>query len=191
MSLLASGKFWTAKLRLRTRFCYLSGFCYYVHTALFTLAAPAIPLTMLIFMPERVRLINYISSAPSILYNMVVFPSWHRCRFGLTAFMAKFLYGWAHMACLFDICRRKRMGWQTTGASKRKAGTRRVWIAMAIWNIPTSGAWVVLALWRMLHYGFANFAVMLATGVFASTITVMAIASRRNYVRTAAKVTTR
>jgi cellulose synthase (UDP-forming) len=191
MSLLASGKFWTAKLRLRTRFCYLSGFCYYVHTALFTLAAPAIPLTMLIFMPERVRLINYISIAPSILYNMVVFPSWHRCRFGLTAFMAKFLYGWAHMACLFDICRRKRMGWQTTGASKRKAGTRRVWIAMAIWNIPTSGAWVVLALWRMLHYGFANFAVMLATGVFASTITVMAIASRRNYVRTAAKVTTR
>ena len=38
---------------------------------------------MLIFMPEHVRLINYVSIAPSILYNMVVFPSWHRCRFGL------------------------------------------------------------------------------------------------------------
>ena len=41
MSLLASRKFWTTKMRLRTRFCYLSGFCYYLHTALFTFVAPA------------------------------------------------------------------------------------------------------------------------------------------------------
>ena len=46
---------------------------------------------------------------------------------------------------------------------------------MALWNIPTCCAWVLLAVWRMLHYGFVNFAVILATGVFASIITVMAI----------------
>ena len=191
MSLLASRKFWTTKMRLRTRFCYLSGFCYYLHTAMFTFVAPAIPLTMLIFMPERVRLINYVSIAPSILYNMVVFPAWHRCRFGLSGFMAKFLYGWAHLFCLFDICRGRRMGWQATGTGKRKAGTRRVWIAIALWNVPTCCAWVMLAVWRMLHYGFANFAVILATGVFASTITIMAIGSRRNYIRTAVHEITR
>jgi cellulose synthase (UDP-forming) len=191
MSLLGSRKFWTTKLPLRTRFCYLSGFCYYLHTAVFTFVAPAIPLTMLIFMPERVRLINYVSIAPSLLYNMVVFPSWHRCKFGLTAFMAKFLYGWAHMACLFDICRGKRMGWQATGAGKRKAGTKRVWIAIAVFNVPTCGAWVVLALWRMLQYGSANFVVILGTGVFASIITAMAILSRRNYVRTVVDEITR
>jgi cellulose synthase (UDP-forming) len=191
MSLLGSRKFWTTKMRLRTRFCYLSGFCYYLHTALFTFVAPAIPLTMLIFMPDRVRLINYVSIVPSIMYNMVVFPAWHRCRFGPTAFMAKFLYGWAHLFCLFDICRGKRMGWQATGAGKRKAGTQRVWIAMAMWNVPTCGVWVLLALWRMLHYGFTNFAVILATGLFASLITGMAIGSRRNYVRTAVDEMTR
>jgi cellulose synthase (UDP-forming) len=191
MSLLGSRKFWATKMRLRTRFCYLSGFCYYLHTALFTFVAPAIPLTMLIFMPERVRLINYVAIAPSIMYNMVVFPAWHRCRFGPTAFMAKFLYGWAHLFCLFDICRGRRMGWQATGAGKRKAGTRRVWIAMAMWNVPTCGVWVLFALWRMMHYGFTNFAVILATGLFASLITGMAIGSRRNYVRTAVDVITR
>ena len=191
MSLLASRKFWTTKMRLRTRFCYLSGFCYYLHTALFTFVAPAIPLTMLIFMPEHVRLINYVSIAPSILYNMVVFPSWHRCRFGLSGFMAKFLYGWAHLFCLFDICRGRRMGWQATGTGQRKTGTQRVWIAMALWNIPTCCAWVLLAVWRMLHYGYVNFAVILATGVFASIITVMAIGSRRNYIRTAVHEITR
>jgi cellulose synthase (UDP-forming) len=185
MSLLASRRFWATKMRLRTRFCYLSGFCYYVHTALFMLAMPAIPLTMLIFLPHQVRLINYLFIAPSIIYNMVVFPAWHRCRFGLSAFMAKFLYGWAHMFCLFDICRGRRMGWQATGAGKRKAGTRRVWIAIALWNVPTCCAWVLLALWRMSQYGIGNFAIILATGVFASVITGMALASRRNYARRA------
>jgi cellulose synthase (UDP-forming) len=186
MSLLASRKFWSARMRLRTRFCYLSGFCYYAHTALFTFVTPAIPLTMLIFMPERVKLINYVSIAPSIIYNTVVFPAWHRSRFGLSGFMAKFLYSWAHLFCLFDICRGRRLGWQATGAGKRKAGTRRVWTAIALWNVPTCGAWVLLALWRMSRYGVGNYAVILATGVFASVIAGMALGSRRNYVRSAA-----
>jgi cellulose synthase (UDP-forming) len=188
MSLLASRKFWAAKMHWRTRFCYLSGFCYYVHTALFTFVVPAIPLTMLIFMPEHVKLINYVSIAPSIIYNTVVFPAWHRCKFGLTGFMAKFLYGWAHLFCLFDIVRGKRMGWQTTGSGKRKAGTRRVWLAMALWNIPTCFVWVLLALWRMLHYGFGNFVIILLTGLFASVVTAMALGTRRNYDRTARDV---
>ena len=96
MSLLGSRKFWATRMRWRTRCCYLSGFCYYVHTALFTFAAPAIPLVMLIFIPERVRLINYLFIVPSMIYNLVVFPAWHRCRFGPEALMAKLLYGWAH-----------------------------------------------------------------------------------------------
>lgn len=191
MSLLGSRKFWTTRMRLRTRFCYLSGFCYYVHTALFTLVVPAIPLVMLIFMPERVRLINYVSIAPSIIYNTVVFPSWHRCHFGPSGFMAKFLYGWAHLFCLSDICRGRRMGWQATGGGKRKAGTRRVWVAIAAWNVPTAAAWVLLALWRMDRYGIANYSVMVLTGIFACLVTVMALASRRNYVRTVLKEVTR
>ncbi len=186
MSLLASRKFWAARMRLRTRFCYLSGFCYYLHTAVFTVVAPAIPLTMLIFLPERVRLINYVFIAPSIFYNVVVFPAWHRCRFGPSAFMVKFLYGWSHLFCLIDIVRGKRMGWQATGAGKRKAGTRRVWAAIAVWNVPTGALWVLLSLWRMTQYGAGNFAFILATGLFYCVITGMAVASRRNYAGTVA-----
>jgi cellulose synthase (UDP-forming) len=190
MSLLASRKFWAARMAWRTRFCYLSGFCYYVHTALFTFVVPAIPLTMLIFLPDRVRLINYVSIAPSIIYNLVVFPAWHRCKFGPSAFMAKSLYGWAHLYCLFDICRGKRMGWQATGAGNRKAGTRRIWIGIAVWNAPTSVAWVVLALWRMSRYGISNYVVMVFTGMFACLITAMLLGSRRNYERSAAREVT-
>lgn len=187
MSLLASRKFWSTRMRLRTRFCYLSGFCYYVHTAIFTLVTPAIPLTMLIFMPERVRLINYVLIAPSLMYNLVVFPAWHRCRFGPSGFMAKALYGWAHLFCLWDICRGRRIGWQTTGGGKRKSGTRRVWLAVALWNVPTSCAWVLLSLWRMQQFGLVNLAFMLVSGLFACLITGMVMSSRWNYVRTAVK----
>jgi cellulose synthase (UDP-forming) len=179
MSLLGSRKFWAARMRFRTRCCYFSGFCYYLHTAVFTFAAPAIPLVMLIVLPENVRLANYVFIAPSMIYNLVVFPAWHRCRFGPTALMAKLLYGWAHVIAIFDILRRKRMGWQTTGEGKRKVGIRRVWVGISIWNGGTGLAWVSLAVWRMTHYGVV-FIPLLATGLLVCTITAMALGSRRN-----------
>jgi cellulose synthase (UDP-forming) len=182
MSLLGSRKFWATRMRWRTRCCYLSGFCYYVHTALFTFAAPAIPLVMLIAEPERVRLVNYIFIVPSIIYNLVVFPAWHRCRYGPDALMAKLLYGWAHFFALWDICRRKRMGWQTTGGAKRKAGTRRIWVGVTVWNGGTGFAWVMLAVWRITRFG-PVFVPLLATGLFACAISCLAIGARRNHAR--------
>jgi cellulose synthase (UDP-forming) len=183
MSLLGSRKFWMTKMRWRTRSCYLSGFCYYVHTAAFTFATPLIPLYMMIVMPDMVRLMNYVFIVPSLAYNFVVFPSWHRCRFGPTAFMAKLLYGWAHFFAIWDILRGRQMGWQTTGGAKRKSGTRRIWAGIAIWNGATCATWVLLAAWRAHQYGIANFAVLLFTGLFASVLTGMALGSKRNHTR--------
>jgi cellulose synthase (UDP-forming) len=182
MSLLGSRKFWATRMRWRTRCCYVSGFCYYAHTAVFTFLAPAIPLVMLIFLPERVHLINYLLIIPSMIYNLIVFPAWHRCRFGPEALMAKLLYGWAHAFTLWDLGRRKRMGWQPTGGGTRKAGTRRVWVGVALWNGGTGLAWVALAAWRLSQYG-AAFLPLLGTGLLAIFITGMALASRRNHAR--------
>ena len=184
MSLLGSRKFWQTKMRWRTRCCYLSGFCYYVHTATFTFAAPIIPLTMLIFFPAHVKLINYVFILPSIIYNFAIFPAWHRCQFGPSAYMAKLLYGWSHVFAIWDLFRRHQMTWQTTGNSLRKAGTRRIWIGIAAWNGSTCAAWVLLALWRANQYGTKNYAVLLFGGVFASVITAMALGSRHNFIRT-------
>lgn len=170
-------------MRLRTRCCYLSGFCYYIHTAAFTFATPIIPLVMLIALPGRVELANYVFIIPSIVYNFAVFPAWHRCQFGPSAFMAKLLYGWAHVFALWDICRGRRMGWQPTGAGK-KSKTRRIWLSLAIWNGTTSALWLTLAVYRMAQYRSANFVVILATGVLSCLVTAMALRSRRNYDQT-------
>jgi len=182
MSLLTSRKFWSTRLRFRTRCCYLSGFCYYVHTALFIFVVPAIPLVMLTALPDRVRLANYLFIMPSFLYNFVVFPAWHRCRYGPEALMAKLMYGWAHLFALWDICRRRQLGWQSTGGGNRKAGTRRIWIGLALWNGSTSLAWVTLACWRLYGYGPA-FIPLLVGGLIAVGVTGMALAARRNHAR--------
>lgn len=185
MSLLASRKFWAARMGWRTRCCYLSGFCYYVHTAIFTFATPLIPLVMLIALPDRVKLANYAFIIPSIVYNFAVFPAWHRCQFGPAAFMAKLLYGWAHVFALWDICRGRRMEWQPTGAGK-KSKTDRIWLSLAAWNGTTSALWLGLAVFRMAQYRSLSFAVILATGVFSCFVTGMALRSRRNYDQCAA-----
>jgi cellulose synthase/poly-beta-1,6-N-acetylglucosamine synthase-like glycosyltransferase len=178
MSLLCSRKFWATKMRWRTRCCYLSGFCYYVHTAAFTFATPLIPLLILTAMPSRVRLVNYVFIVPSIAYNYAIFPAWHHCRFGPSAFMAKLLYGWAHVFALWDLCRGRRIGWQPTGGAGRKSKTRRIWIGIAVWNGITGGAWVAIAIMRSIQYESVNFAIILFTGLFTCTITAMALRSR-------------
>ena len=180
MSLLSSRKFWSTRMRLRTRFCYLSGFCYYVHTALFTFATPLIPLIMLVLLPNDVRLINYVFIMPSLIYSILVFPAWHRCQFGPSAFMAKLLYGWAHVFALCDIICGRRLGWQPTGNAKRKSKTQRIWIGIALWNGSTSTAWVGLSLWRIITDNL-NFIVLLLTGLMALGLTIMSLCSRRNY----------
>jgi cellulose synthase (UDP-forming) len=182
ISLLTSRKFWITRMRFRTRCCYLSGFCYYVHTALFTFVAPAIPLVMLTLLPDRVRLANYLFILPSALYNFVVFPAWHRSRFGPDALMAKLLYGWAHLFAVLDLARRRPLGWQSTGGAKRKTGTRRIWVGVAVWNGGTGLAWVGLAGWR-LHGGGAAFVPLLITGLVACGITSMALTARRNHAK--------
>ncbi|HEX4093089.1 MAG TPA: glycosyltransferase family 2 protein [Trebonia sp.] len=180
MSLLGSRKFWSAPMRARTRFCYLSGFLYYVHTALLTFATPVIPLVMLVLLPDRVRLLNYVFILPSIVYNLVVFPAWHHGRFGPSAFMAKLLYGWAHLFALWDIARGRRLGWQPTAGPRRKSKTRRIWTGIALWNGSTSAAWVLLALYRTLTDS-TSFGVLLVAGLMSAAVTIMALLSRGNY----------
>jgi cellulose synthase (UDP-forming) len=178
MSLLASRKFWSNRVKLSARLCYISGYCYYIHTALFTFIAPIIPLVLLVFEPQQVRARNYLWILPSLVYNMVVFPLWHRGRYGPTALMAKVLYGWAHAFAIVDMVRSRRMEWQSTGARSGKSRTRRIWVAIGLWSSLATGAWLGVALYRMLTMSAVNFSFILATGLLYAAVPAMAFWSR-------------
>jgi cellulose synthase (UDP-forming) len=175
MSLLGSGKFWQTKLALRARLSYLSGFMYYLHTALFTFVAPLIPIAMLYFFPYRISLANYLLILPSILYNTLIFPLWHRSRYRLDAWTVKMIYGWAHAFAIFDILRGRRMGWQPTGGVAKKSKTRRVWIGMSVWTGGTAVFWVGGAAYQMLHTNALRYAAVFLTGMFFLTVAAQAL----------------
>jgi cellulose synthase (UDP-forming) len=182
MALLCHRRFWKHRMPLRTRACYVSGFCYYVHTAVSTLVTPVIPLVMLLAIPGHVRLVNYAYIAPSMLYNLLIFPLWHRCRFGPSAYMAKLLYGWAHLFALIDLLRRRPMGWKPTGAAGAARRNGRLWAGMWGWSVSTGLAWTGIAAWRTTTEGM-RFAPITLLGALTLWITLLAIASRKGEAR--------
>jgi cellulose synthase/poly-beta-1,6-N-acetylglucosamine synthase-like glycosyltransferase len=172
MSILTSRKFWATKLRSSTRICYLSGFFYYVHTALFTFAAPLLALALVFVMPEKLRAVNSLLVLPSLVYGLVIFPHWQRSPLlRLDPWAARLLYGWAHAFALWDLLRHRPMGWQPTGATTlRRTGIRRLWTGVYLWSGGTAAAWVAGALWRILTMHPADFALILFSGLFYTAI---------------------
>ncbi|MEJ8639742.1 glycosyltransferase family 2 protein [Streptomyces sp. MS2.AVA.5] len=173
MSLLCSAKFWQAKLRLTSRLCYLSGFLYYVHTALFTFMAPLVPIILLLAFPEKPLVASLWLVLPSVLYTTTVFPLWHRVPYRLEAWAARLLYGWAHVFAIWDMLRGRRLGWQATGsATARRSGTRRHRIGVWLWSGVTALLWVGAAVWRTLTLNPVDFFLLLSSGLFYALIVV-------------------
>jgi len=172
MSLLGSKKFWKTKLRLRTRMCYLSGFFYYIHTALFTFVGPLIPITLLLAIPETLRLENMTLIIPSLIYTTLIFPMWHKCPYRLEAWATRMMYGWAHTFAIWDSLRRRQLAWQPTGSSAKSNSdeARRFWIGLTVWGGATALAWVGAALWRMTTMYPPDYALVLSSGLFYATI---------------------
>jgi len=175
MSLLGSAKFWKTPMSLRARLSYMSGFMYYVHTALFTFVAPLIPLSLLYLFPHKIALANYVLIAPSIAYNLIIFPLWHRSRYRLDAWTVKMIYGWSHTFAILDILRGRRMGWQATGGTTKKNKTRRLWIGMVVWTGGTAALWVGGAAYQMLHTNALRYVATFLTGMFFLTVVAQAL----------------
>jgi cellulose synthase (UDP-forming) len=172
LSLLSSKKFWRARLKGITRMCYLSGFFYYIHTALFTFVGPLIPITLLLAMPWTLRLENMKLIIPSVIYTALIFPMWHRCPYRLEAWAIRMMYGWAHTFAIWDTLRRRRLEWRPTGSSTggSKDKTRRFWIGITLWGSATALVWVGAALWRMATIDAADYALVLSAGLFYAAI---------------------
>lgn len=175
LSLLSSRKFWQTTLAPRARLSYVSGFLYYLHTAVFTVIGPLLPLVLLIGFPQFITLSNYVLVLPSIVYNMVVFPAWHRCKFGIEAWTTKLISGWAHAWAIVDTLRGDRMNWVPTGGVVSKAHAGRVWIGIAMWTLPTAFAWVYLAGSHMVLNHDVNFLPMFLMGVFYLSLALQAL----------------
>jgi cellulose synthase (UDP-forming) len=179
MSLLTSRKFWAAKMPWTARACYMSGFCYYMYTAVAMLVSPLIPSVLLILIPGRIEPQDYLSLLPAIINGMILYPLWHRCRYGPSTWPLAIVRGWAHALALWDTATGRRLGWQATGGKGRKSRTTRFWVGVIAWNGGAAAAWLGLAAWRMSHYGPGRLWIISAFGVLYAAIIVWIILSSR------------
>jgi cellulose synthase (UDP-forming) len=167
VGLLFGKMFWGAKLPLYTRLCYISGFIYYIYTALFTFVVPALTIAILALVPNVLEFKNMIFMVPVVLYAAVIIPGWHHAPYRLEAWAVKLISGWAHFFAYWDALRGKRLGWKPSGGDKKKQeGNRRFWACFLVWSVGSSLLWTGLAFWRMLTMNPYNFIVLFGLGLF-------------------------
>ncbi len=167
MSLTFSRKFWETKMPLMARCSYLTGLGYYATTAIQSIMTPALPVALLLLYPNQIRLGNYVYLAPALTFTYMLVPLWHRCHWGLEAWTARMLYGWAHLFALTDLARGRPMGWTPTGArSKGRPGFR---VAVG-WSMAMATTWVLLAAYRLCSRTPAFLPLLLLGAFFFATV---------------------
>lgn len=154
-----SRRLWSVPMSIPARLTYISGFFYYVSTALLIFVGPAIPVIMLAFLPGQIRLRNFVILLPSMVTGFVLYPLWHHAKYGPSVWPLGIARGWAHVFAIWDGARGKTMSWHPT----RTPGSslRRFRIGVTAWSGGMAVLWFALAAWRTEAIGSPQVAVLL------------------------------
>jgi len=158
-----SSRLWSIPMSIPARLAYISGFFYYAYTALLIFFGPIIPVVLLAFLPGQIRLRNFVILLPAMLTGFVLYPLWHRSRYGPSVWPLGIARGWAHVFAIWDGARGKSMGWhptRTPGSSLRRFRLGVTW-----WSGGMALLWLILAAWRTMTLGSLKFAVLLSFGL--------------------------
>ena len=170
MSLLRSRKFWSTKLSLRQRASFVSGFAYYLHTALWTFLAPLPAIVMVLCFPRLVALQNYIPLLPSVVVTWLLFPAWHKGRYPRgAATRVRAIYGYAHLFAAIDAVTGRTHEWSVTGGATQRRGRyvpfrqlHRIWGSTVALTLLGGAAWRIhqgmdaLAFAPLIAFGALN-----------------------------------
>lgn len=140
---------------------------YYIHTALYSVLTPFIPLLMLLFFPSQIKLFNYILIIPSIVYIHFFFPLWHRAQYGIETASVKVIYGWAHLFAVVDRLIQKPMEWHPTGAVHKKDTRYATFrIAVIVGNLLPALTWCIIAYYYMYTIDSLDFLPIYLIGIY-------------------------
>jgi cellulose synthase (UDP-forming) len=158
-----SRRLWGIRMTIPARLTYVSGFFYYAYTGLLCFFGPLIPIVMLAFLPGQVRLRNFVILAPSMISGFVLYPLWHRAKYGPSVWPLGIARGWAHVFAIWDSAWGRTMSWHPTRTPGSALRRFRMWVTG--WSGGMALAWAVLALWRTVALGSAQFAVLVFFGL--------------------------
>lgn len=169
-STILTSRLWTVPMSVRARLTYLSGFCYYLQTALATFAVPLIPICLLTFRPLTISPENSRLIIIALAASLAVVPIWNRSEYAtrdvVPLTMAR---GWAHALAIWDYLRGKTMAWQASGAGV--SSVRRFHLGVLVWNGGVAVSWLTLAIWRTVEYESWQFVIVIGLACFYTACT--------------------
>lgn len=115
LSLMVNKDFWTSKLTVMQKMCYLSGQLYYLSTGVSVLFTATPSLIMVWFYPDLVFWYNAAFSVPSFLFSFLVIPMWTKHPFGWYAPRCRVIASHAHLFAIIDKMRGTLVPWQASG----------------------------------------------------------------------------
>ena len=178
-STMLTSRLWSVPMKKRARMTYVSGFCYYLFTAMSVFFVPLIPITLLAFRPWSITPLNSGLIVVSMLTSMSVLPLWHRCSYDLRKTLPLSLVrAWAHALAIWDYVRGKTMGWQPTGAGV--SPVLRFWWGIRLWNLPAATVWLALIGWRAMAIPPSRFTIVTLSGLINAAIVLRVIFPGRN-----------
>ena len=155
-STMLTRRLWSVPMSRRARMTYVSGFCYYLFTAMSVFVVPLIPITLLIFRPWSITPLNSGLVIVSMLASMTVLPLWHRSSYDLRKTLPLSLVrAWAHALAIWDYLRGRTMSWEPTGAGVNPV--YRFFWGVRLWNLTAVLVWLGLVSWRVMSYPPSRF----------------------------------
>lgn len=168
------GRLWTVKMSLLARLSHISGFFYYVSSALSVFSIPVFPVVLLLFAPKSIRLANLILFGPSLWTGLIMYPNWHLSDYRLWDVLPlTIIRGWAHVLAILDYVRGRTLKWQPSGAKVNRV--QRLWWSLIIWNGGIAAVWLGLTAYRIEQTHSWQFLITAVTGIVNASVTVRAI----------------
>jgi cellulose synthase (UDP-forming) len=178
-STMLTSRLWSVPMSIPARLTYVSGFSYYVFTAMSAFVIPLIPISLLVFRPYSITPWNSGLIVASMITSMTVLPLWHRSRYDLRAALPLSLVrAWAHALAIWDYLRGKTMSWQATGAGV--TSVRRFWWGVRLYNLTAVTAWLALIGWRMTAIAPGRFTIVTISGLINAAIVLRVVFPGRN-----------
>jgi cellulose synthase (UDP-forming) len=177
-SLVWTNHLWRVDMPWKARLPYIAGWLWNLTTALRTLILPLIPIALLAFLPDEIRLRNAILLVPAVITGTILYPMWHNTPYSPRIWPLSIAVGWAQVLAIWDYSRGKVMSWQATRGPGDAAG--RFWRGVTLWNGTLALLWLTLAGWRIQQTGSVRFGVLAVLGVLNALIVVRLIFPGRN-----------
>ena len=178
-SLIFTRHMWRVRMRWTARLPYIAGWLWNLTTGLRTLILPLIPITLLAFLPEEIRLRNVLLLIPAVIIGTVLYPLWHNAPYSPRIWPLSLAVGWAQVLAIWDFARGKVMSWQPSRGPDAAIG--RFWWGVTLWNGTLALVWLALAGWRILETGSLRFGAVAALGVLnALIVTRLIFPGRKN-----------